>query len=166
MSCSRFPTGSLLTDLSALIMSFHYQTSLCLEHRKGCAISYFKLFLWIPTQNIKSQTLDMSFRNFTFWLEHHLSSLTVEKLRVRRLTRWQFWLSHLLTYLLLLSTELKSRNCAGVWQTLASCFNRQVSQILLSPLVIVNSERYSNLFVNTWRCLTETPVHLMLMPIL
>lgn len=76
-------------------MSFHYQTSLCLELRKGCAISYFKLSLWIPTHNIKSQTLDMSFRNFTFWLEHHFSSRTLDELRVRRLTRW---LSHALTF--------------------------------------------------------------------
>lgn len=156
-SCSMFQTGCLPTDLCLCLSTTRHLS----RTQKSCVNPYFTNFLRMLTHIVKSKTLGMSFSNFTFWPEYKFSSFTVEALRVRRPGDS----SYFLIYLLLLSTKLRSRNCVSVWPILAYCFNRQVIQMLLSPLVTLNSERYSNLSVNIWKCLIQTQVHLMLMPI-
>lgn len=157
-SCSIFQIGSLPTDLCLCLSTTRHLS----RTQKSCVNPYFTNFLQMMTHIVKSKTLGMSFSTFTFWPKHKFSSLTVEVLRVRRLGDS----SYFLIYLLLLSTELRSMNCVSVWLILAYCFNRQASQILLSPLVTLKSERCSNLSVDTWKCLIQTEVHLMLIPIL
>ena len=107
-----------------------------------------------PSLYHKVQTLGVSFRNFIFCFEH------------RFLASWWkgsfSWLDgspDFLCYLLLLNTELSSRNCAGVWQTLANCPNSWARQMSLTLLVKLNSQRFSHLPVDTQRHFIWTQLH-------
>lgn len=111
-----------------------------------------------PSSYRQVQTPGVSFREFTFCFERRFLA-----------SWWKGSIScvegspDVLSYLLLLNTELSSRNCAGVWQILANCPNSQARQMSLPLLVKLNSQRFSHLSVDTqrhsiWTQLRQMPV--------